>query len=72
MEETNWRKKHSCEDNIKTYFKAIMCELVNWAHLCQDSGKVESTSEHGDTFSAATAAAAFPFILFHEVSQARK
>jgi hypothetical protein len=42
------------------------------AYLHQDSGMVESTSEHGDAFSAATAAAAFPFILFHEVSQARK
>jgi len=35
---------------------------------------VKSTSEHGDTFSAAiaAAAAAFQFILFLEVSQARK
>jgi hypothetical protein len=33
---------------------------------------VESSSEHGDILSAATAAAAFPFILFLEFSQARK
>lgn len=65
-------KRHSCENNIKTDFKAVGCQLVDWAYLRQDSGVVESTSEHFGTFSAAAAAAAFPFILFHEVSQARK
>jgi len=65
-------KSHSCEDNIKTDFKAVGCELVDWAYLGQDSEIMERTSEHFDIFSVAIAAAAFPFILFHEVSQARK
>lgn len=59
-------KRHSREYNIKTDFKALGCELVNWTYLPRVSGIVERTSEHFDTFSAATAAvAAFLFILFH-------
>jgi hypothetical protein len=38
---SEWRrptrgKGHSCEDNIKTDFKTIGCELVDWAYLRQD------------------------------------
>jgi hypothetical protein len=33
------RTRHKCEDNFKKYFKEIVCEVMDWIKLAQDSVK---------------------------------